>query len=240
VYLVGRIGDRAVSMHGERGKLVIHAPEGEAEELNPDELGMAQEGSDGAGAARGDEAGAVRPPEEIGALPDAEAGGDPGAGALGVGGGGGAAEGPRDGGGDPGTLAGPGEPPGGGEPSPGPAGPGVAALPAGALWDGGGSLETAEGPGQDEGLAPGRKPLETPVPDCEAYGGGGEPAATRGPAEGTSGASGPPDEPGGEACAEEEGGRGPCPGKPGTESGEDCGTKEQERTIGKPWPEPTV
>jgi transposase InsO family protein len=239
VYLVGRIGDREVSMHGERGKLVIHTPEGAAEELHPEQLGMAQEENDGAREA-GDGDSAGRPPEKTGALPDAEAGGRTGESTLGVGGGGGAEEGPRDGGGHSGTLAGANEPPGSGQASPGPAAEGVAALPAGAFGAGSGPAQATEGPGQDEGLAPGEQPLETSGPDCEAGERGGELTETRGPTEGTSGASGQLDGPGGETCPDEEGNGEPCPGKPGIRSGEDCKTREPKKESGKPWPEPTV
>jgi transposase InsO family protein len=41
VFLFGQIGDRAVSLHGERGKLVIQTEEGGREELALGELGMA-------------------------------------------------------------------------------------------------------------------------------------------------------------------------------------------------------
>lgn len=64
VYLVGQIGERSVSLHGEQGRLVISAPGGEVEELEAERLGMAQEGDDeradearGAGAAGGADAG---------------------------------------------------------------------------------------------------------------------------------------------------------------------------------------
>ena len=43
LYLVGRIGERSVSMHGERGKLVINGPDGEVQALDPEHLGMPKE-----------------------------------------------------------------------------------------------------------------------------------------------------------------------------------------------------
>src|SRR5688572_12115941 len=39
VYLFGQIGDRQVSLHGERGKLVVHTPEGSRIEIDPEDLG---------------------------------------------------------------------------------------------------------------------------------------------------------------------------------------------------------
>ena len=39
VYLFGQIGDRQVSLHGERGRLVVHTGDGESMEIDPDELG---------------------------------------------------------------------------------------------------------------------------------------------------------------------------------------------------------
>jgi len=56
VYLVGRVGDREVSLHGERGRLVINTGDGMTEELQTDQLGMPQEVSDERGAERGAEA----------------------------------------------------------------------------------------------------------------------------------------------------------------------------------------
>ncbi len=41
VFLVGQIGDEQVSLHGERGRLVIQTPSGERREWNSDDIGMA-------------------------------------------------------------------------------------------------------------------------------------------------------------------------------------------------------
>lgn len=42
VFLVGQIGDQALSLHGERGKLVLHTTQGLRQELLTHDLGMAQ------------------------------------------------------------------------------------------------------------------------------------------------------------------------------------------------------
>src|ERR1019366_5653723 len=41
VFLIGQIGDQAVSLHGERGQLVFQTPEGGRQELSYHDLGMA-------------------------------------------------------------------------------------------------------------------------------------------------------------------------------------------------------
>lgn len=46
VYLFGQLGDQQVSLHGERGKLVIHTSDGVHQEMHMDELGMSTERKD--------------------------------------------------------------------------------------------------------------------------------------------------------------------------------------------------
>lgn len=238
VYLVGRIGDQEVSMHGERGQLVIHAPEAEAVRMNPDQMGMAREESNGR-RVHGIEEEPKRPSTEIDALQDAETGGPVGPGALGVGPGRGAKDRPSDGSGDPGTLAGPGEPEGSGGAPRGASASRVAAVAAGADGLGGGSFEAAEEPEQSRGLARGGKPLETEGPDGETGAGCGEPAEPREAVEGTPGASVAPGGPGGERCPEEGKGTSACPESRNGGSGDGFASREPEKENERPWPEPT-
>lgn len=46
VFLFGQIGDQAVSLHGERGKLVLQTSDGARKEVGLDEIGMPQPGKD--------------------------------------------------------------------------------------------------------------------------------------------------------------------------------------------------
>ncbi len=130
VFLFGQIGDQAVSLHGERGKLVLQTSDGARKEVGLDEIGMPQgaeetddgpdnaAGSglgfgagDGTGADAVDDAGAVGTEadaalQEARALPAAEAG-DRGEGPVGAGECGGAGEGSPHVRADAGVLAGP-------------------------------------------------------------------------------------------------------------------------------------
>src|SRR5262249_40423410 len=96
VYLTGRIGDQSVSLHGERGRLVIRTPDGETHEMEMENAGMPRERSEnddagrierdgGAGAGEGAPRAAAQ--EDDGEC--AEKGADGGEGAVGVGDGGG-------------------------------------------------------------------------------------------------------------------------------------------------------
>ncbi|MBI5362965.1 MAG: DDE-type integrase/transposase/recombinase [Planctomycetes bacterium] len=116
VFLIGQIGDRELSLTGERGRLVLHTSDGERREIGLDEIGMPQVGKeqrDGRRDERNERTleaprdaaphaarGETDPPEER-----AEAG-DGGEGLVGAGecGGQGASAAPGDG--DPGALAG--------------------------------------------------------------------------------------------------------------------------------------
>lgn len=46
VYLVGQIGDQQVSMHGEKGRMVIQTPDGRVQEMDFGNLGMGSKGVD--------------------------------------------------------------------------------------------------------------------------------------------------------------------------------------------------
>lgn len=183
VYLVGQVGERQVSVHGEKGKVVIRT-EGGTEEIEADSLGAPEareeeghggEGDDHAGAGAADAA-----------LPEAAiqpGAGDAGAGqgALGEGDGGGTQEGARDLHPAPGALAREDDEGGGGGEAQGAAAPGVAAVAAGAGGDGGGVPQAAAGEGEGCGSGAGRaEGPEEEAPRARA-GGAGEGLADRAP-----------------------------------------------------------
>jgi len=189
VYLVGQIGNRAVSLHGERGKLVIQSPDGEEERIDPKELGMPQEESDVRREERGEGEQAASPAASAeGELQDAQESGDAGAGALGVGERGGEDDSTPCECGDPGDVARSGEPAGGGGAPGGAGSSGVAAVAAGADGDGGRSLAPAEEPAGGEGGDDDGAALETAEEDGENGAGACEPEAAGGPLEGPAGA----------------------------------------------------
>lgn len=199
VYLVGQIGDQAVSMHGERGKLVIEGPGGTKESFEPKELGMPQEGDDERRADKEDIPEAAAQSE----LQGAAEGGGVGAGAVVVGDGGGEGDGPQDGIGDPGDVAGSGEPQGDRGAFGYPELAGVAAVTAGAVRPGGGSPEAAEGQDKERGESRGGEPLEAQEEDGQNGEGDRESSATGGAFKGHAGATAE-----GEAQNDE-----PCPGE---------------------------
>jgi transposase InsO family protein len=152
VYLAGQIGEHALSVHGERGKLVIVMPDGGRQELSFDELGAGSgpdshdsEVRDGDEQQRrhgGGEADASV--GQAGALPEPAAAGVSGAGPVGGGDGGGEGACAPDVRPDPGVVAGQ-EGAGAGGGGAGCAGPARAAVePGGAQWDAGGAVEAAQ------------------------------------------------------------------------------------------------
>ncbi len=141
VFLFGRIGDEQVSLHGEKGRLVVQTPEGGRQEMDFEALGMG-----GREAARSDEGGRdgnggnggelVQRAEteahaETVALPGAGSSGGAGAGPLGAGERGGAEAGASSWDGCAGVLGGTQEQGGACGGTGGAAGAGVAAFPAG-------------------------------------------------------------------------------------------------------------
>jgi transposase InsO family protein/transposase-like protein len=158
VFLAGMIGDEVVSLHGERGKLVIQTPGG-LQEMDYDGLGAggrtAKEESDGGRGGR--EEGA----EAEGAEQEADVAGEvPGAGEGVVGGGERGGEGACARGEHcvAGGVAGEGEEGGGGEEAGGEPLEAVAAVEAGGIGDGGGAVEAAaDGAEGDGGGAGGRE-----------------------------------------------------------------------------------
>jgi transposase InsO family protein/transposase-like protein len=145
VYVFGQIGEQQLSLHGERGRLVIQTPDGERQEMAFEELGVqrAKEKDhgerDGGGGDVGDEAGAAR--QEEARVPAADADAARSEGPVEPGNGGGAGAGAPDDGGDPRGVACEDEPAGGCGKARDPARPAPPALPAGDEWDAGWALE---------------------------------------------------------------------------------------------------
>jgi len=213
VFLVGQFGDQAVSLHGERGKLVLQTSEGVRQELAAHDLGMSrafplpvestherkldsdrEQSEHGNAHSNGLQAPQAGGQAEVG-LPDGHAA-IPGAGDLGAGHGGGASGGPQDGCADAGALAGADDPQGPGDQAQPAAAAGVADEPTSAGRDGGGfdgpAQAAAEGDAHAEPNAqPGPERTEGTAQgsgDAEA----GQPGAegTAGPAQGHAFASG--------------------------------------------------
>jgi transposase InsO family protein len=155
VYLCGQVGEQAVSLHGERGRLVFQTDDGVVKEMKLEELGapQAKEERDGGEAGvrerDGDSQKTPSVPQEE-ALQDA-APGDPGAGPLAGGEPGGEGPGAPGGDGDPGDVAWADEAGGGGGAPFGAGLESVAALPAGAEWYGGGASEATPIPQEVQG-----------------------------------------------------------------------------------------
>jgi len=194
LYLFGQVGDRQVSLHGERGRLVVHTEDGQRRELSMDEMGMQTEeksderdGADGRGE-RNDDGAAAATAAQAGELQAPAAPPDPGAWAVGERDRRAEGEGPRGVHGDPGVLAGAAIEAGDGGAAGGDAAAGLAALAASALGDAGGALApTAE---SGEGGASVCRSQDRPQGDAAAdRGAGGEARADGGPGAGAEGAS---------------------------------------------------
>lgn len=180
VFLVGQIGDQSVTLHGEKGRLVISTEKGLMQSMEFNELGMAgkaREGIHDRGNRRS--AAGTSDPQEEGAqaghaehekdqLQDAQAAGA-GEGVVGQRQPGGEGESAPDRGGADGILAGEDQPSGAGREDRAPAGESVAVEQAGPGWAGGGAVEAAQEGSQGGGLAGGR-----PQASEEEAGGGGE------------------------------------------------------------------
>lgn len=173
VFLVGQIGGEPVSLHGEKGQLVIRTSEGTVHRIGMDDMGMPEESGheqggkderdttrDGSGHGGGARNGVVHGKSgEAAADPagtQASAGvaaeaGDRGPGAVGGGHGGGAGAGAPDGLGAPGDVGGALLEAGvGGAPGDS-AAPGVAAVAAGGVGYGGGTPQATEEAGKGGG-----------------------------------------------------------------------------------------
>jgi transposase InsO family protein/DNA-binding transcriptional regulator YiaG len=161
VFLAGQIGDEPVSMHGERGKLVIATPRGGRREIDLDEIGMSmksREETHDRNDARpqlslppvAEPTTAPRAPGAQASALSENAGGAPAAsGAVGGGERGGSHQSAPAVHGDAGILAGADQQGAGGGETPNPTDPRASALAAGALGDGGGALEAAAHAGRD-------------------------------------------------------------------------------------------
>lgn len=145
VFLVGQIGDQQVSLHGEKGKLIVQTQDGIVQELGMEGLGMApKEAKDG-----GSEGKETQERQDQEELQVPREGGHPGEGGVGSGERGGEGESAPDRGRDLGVLD--------GAPHPGPGGreasnaeaEGLAALPPSPIGAGGGAGEAAPTPGQE-------------------------------------------------------------------------------------------
>jgi len=139
VYLAGQIGDQLVSMHGERGEVVVQTADGRTQTLTMDALGMPGAGkavADDGARRSGKRGGPGAAPAGAQADADRPAAAGPGAGPGAVAGGDarGADPGPRDGGGAAGGVAGQDAADRGGA---APGGAGGAVLAAVATGDGG-------------------------------------------------------------------------------------------------------
>jgi len=188
VYVFGQVGDQQVSLHGERGRIVLVTSEGVQKELALEDLGLPQtekphERSDAAGQReRKGAADAAR--EEAAGLPAAAEQPELGARAVGDGESGGALARAHDVRSDPGDVARSQVSPAGGERTQPAAAAGVAALPGGGLGYARGPSETA--PGAQEGPEHGAERGGSARVEGEDRGaGGGEriPASTGGGAE---------------------------------------------------------
>jgi transposase InsO family protein len=158
VYVFGQVGERQLSLHGERGRLVIQTPDGECEEMAFDEFGVEQrkEKSDGRddgigggdgrddGSGPGHEAG-----EEAASVPAAVPDAARGEGPLEPRDGGGAGACAPDDGGDAAGVDGETDATGGGGEARDPAGSAPPALPAGDGGDAGGAAPPAASEAND-------------------------------------------------------------------------------------------
>ncbi len=207
-YLVGQIGDQAVSLHGEGGKLVVQLPDGRRTELAYDSLGEApglpqgtggndehgrggERGGNGHGGAGGGDgaagAGAESAEAEL-CHADARVAGE---GVVGGGERGGAGGGAPEGDAVVRALAGAAESCGAGGAVGDAAGAGVADEPAGAGGAGGGAVEAASGAGEGDAVAAQAGVGGGSAAVAEGVGGGGaEDEDSGGPGAGVEGVPG--------------------------------------------------
>lgn len=164
VFLIGQIGETPVSLHGEKGRLVLQTPEGLVKSLDYEDFGHAKQKptanpNDGEKShdesSEGSEHGTILERTHQGAaeaeskseILSTQAASAPGEGALGHGDAGAAQDGTRTVGSDHGVLAGQGDQARGGDAPQDAAAPGVAALAAGDLGNGSRATHPAQDPG---------------------------------------------------------------------------------------------
>jgi transposase InsO family protein len=153
IYLVGQVGDQQVSMHGEKGKVVIQTPDGRVQELNLQSLGVkpqeVTDGRDGKGRKETGFEGSceaeVQVPAEGGAASE---------GLVGVGEPRGKGEGAPDSGSVVGVLDGPDQERRGGPEAGDPTASSLAVVADGVVGPGGGAGETAEGGEEKDAASP--------------------------------------------------------------------------------------
>jgi len=222
VFLVGQIGDQRLTMHGERGKLVIQTPEGAMQTLSLDGLGnpKAAKGATHVGTQADDDTGSALPQgvEEAQELQDAAEARGAGEGA--VGGGESRVAGAGAQGGEPldAELGGAQEPARGGEGAGGPAGEDLAVEPAGAFGHGCGAVASAQ---EAEGNGGGPRGRSEDLEEAD-------PGAGAGPVSGEE-AHRDPEGPAGEPAADH---------PEATREAEGCGKQEGiRRASGSGWDE---
>jgi len=140
VFLVGQIGDQQVSMHGERGRLVVQTEDGHRQELGMEDEHGRNSGEDKQKGQRKSEA-------EVQVSPKAGLAGESD---MGSGDSRGEGKGSRNSGGNPGVLDGAVEPGSGGGEAGNAEVARVAVVEAGPFGSGGGAGETAKEAGQEE------------------------------------------------------------------------------------------
>ena len=211
VFLFGQIGDRQVSLHGERGRVVIHTSDGETEELSMDAMGLAMEERDGGmrnDASEGQTQ--LQAQAQAGALRAAAETGCAGEGAVAECDGGAAEPGSPGVHGGARVLDGAHQEGGAGQAAGGAADSCVAAVPEGVERDAGGPVAPAEAQRQGGEHADGsRGRPEGPAP--QDRGPGGQAGAYGGPGAGAQGAAvepGPGRGEGGRGCSPTTGRRG--------------------------------
>jgi transposase InsO family protein len=212
LYLFGQVGDRQVSVHGERGRVVVHTEDGERCELATDEMGMqiedrCDERDDGEERIEpGDPQEAAQAAAQTLDLQAPAAAGDPGARPVGARERGAAPVRPPDVHGGPRLLARPRVEAGDGRAPGGDGASRLAALPAGPVGDAGGPVAPAPAAGEGGGPRSEDGPQDDATPD---RGAGGEARADGGSGPGPEGSAVEPPavEPGGEGgwTAEEAG-----------------------------------
>jgi transposase InsO family protein len=190
MYLVGQIGDQQVSMHGEKGRMVIQTPDGRVQELGMEGLGMGpREAGDGRRKQEREEAPIQRPGEAEVQVPIESTPSDEGI--VGIGHAGGEGKGASDGGADARILDRSFEEGRSGGEIGGATATGVADVAAGVVGDGGGVGEAAES-GQEEVTG---SPAPGPGPEGveqESPGFGEGPGTDEGTGEVAAGATGQP------------------------------------------------
>lgn len=211
-FLVGQIGGRAITMHGEHGKIIVSMPGAAPKEIKCETLEHQQEGDQNERQSDGNEAGQERE-EGKKSEPQAEHEGaaqicSPCADAVGSGEPGAAHEGADDRGSDPGVLDGANHEGGGGQAAEHPTGESMAAVTAGDLGYASGVAGAAQNEGERSADEPERGPESLAQENPGARGNGEE---TGSPDRGAALDAGMPgrEDPhgggsGGEACKEDD------------------------------------